>query len=336
MSVSIEDVARRAGVSTATVSRSLRGLPDVSAGTRERVRVAAEELDYVASPHAARLASGRTSTVGVVVPFVTRWFFMQAVAGVEPVFREAGYDLLLYNLGGDAGARDRFFGRMPVRRRVDALLVLCIPLTDAEADAVRELGVPGAVIGARVPGLASVRIDDVAGAEAAVEHLLGLGHRRIAVMSGAPDEPMHFTAPTDRARGYRRALRRHGIDADPALDVPGDFTMVGGEAAMRRLLDLPTPPTAVFAESDEMAFGAMRAIRAAGLVVGRDVSVVGFDDHEMSDLLGLTTVSQPVARQGRLVAEALLTALATKTLPARARTVPTRLVVRSSAGPAPA
>jgi DNA-binding LacI/PurR family transcriptional regulator len=332
---SIEDVARRAGVSIATVSRSLRGLPDVAPRTRERVIAAARELDYVASPYAARLASGRTDAVGVVVPHVTRWFFAQAIAGAEQVLREGGYDLLLYNLGDQAG-RERFFGRMPIRKRVDCVLVLCLPLTDAEIGSLRSLHAPVAVIGATVPGFASVRIDDVAGARTAVEHLVGLGHRRVALICGLADEPMHFTAPVDRRRGYRQALEAAGVPVDPALDVPGDFTVAGGRAAMERLLALDDPPTAVFAESDEMAFGALRALRAAGRVPGRDVSVVGFDGHETAELLDLTTVAQPVGQQGELAARALLRALAPKAQPPAAEVVPTRLVVRGSTGPPPA
>src|SRR5580698_2925588 len=123
MTASIEDVARLAGVSIATVSRSLRGLPDVAAATRDRVLSAARELDYVASPFAARLASGRTFTVGVVVPFVDRWFFSTVLGGVEAELGGAGFDLLLYNLSDSAG-RERFFSVLPVRKRVDAVAVV--------------------------------------------------------------------------------------------------------------------------------------------------------------------------------------------------------------------
>ena len=123
MAASIEDVARLAGVSIATVSRALRGLPDVATTTRDRVLDAAAELDYVASPFAARLASGRTATVGVVVPFVNRWFFAEVIDTVETALRKAGFDLLLYNLGDEAG-RTRFFDVMPMRKRVDAVLVV--------------------------------------------------------------------------------------------------------------------------------------------------------------------------------------------------------------------
>lgn len=330
---SIDEVAARAGVSIATVSRALRGLPNVAESTRRRVRRAADELGYEASPHAAGLAGGATRTVGVVVPHVDRWFFGRVIAGAEPVLRAAGYDLLLYSVA-DQGARERFFARLPFRRRVDAVLVLALPLNDDESAAVRQLGVPTAVVGASLPGFAGVRIDDVAGARVAVEHLADLGHTRIAMIAGEGSEPMHFTAPFDRCGGYRAAIKERGLDDDPALEVPGRFTVEGGRRAMGELLALPTPPTAVFAQSDEMAFGAIRAAFDAGVRLPEDVSLVGFDDHDLADLVGLTTIAQPVVGQGASAAQLLLDALrpggqlATDTF-----LMPTRLVVRATTGP---
>ncbi|HJQ02988.1 MAG TPA: LacI family DNA-binding transcriptional regulator, partial [Jatrophihabitans sp.] len=163
MSASIEDVAKLAGVSIATVSRSLRGLPDVAAATRDKVLAAAHELDYVASPFAARLASGRSSTLGVVVPFVNRWFFAEVLGAVEAVLSTSGYDLLLHNLGDSAG-RAQFFSILPVRKRVDAVLIVSLALTDDEVAALKTLELPVGVIGVHHPGMFSVRIDDVAAA----------------------------------------------------------------------------------------------------------------------------------------------------------------------------
>src|SRR6476661_1358112 len=170
MTASIEDVAKRAGVSIATVSRSLRGLPDVAPSTRHRVLVAARELDYVASPFAARLASGRTATVGVVVPFVNRWFFAEVIDTVETSLRKAGFDLLLYNLGDETG-RSRFFDVMPMRKRVDAVLVVSLVLSDEEITALESLGCPVGLLGFPRSGFLSTRIDDIESAKAAVTHL---------------------------------------------------------------------------------------------------------------------------------------------------------------------
>src|SRR5690349_8307485 len=191
MTASIEDVAKRAGVSIATVSRALRDLPDVAPATRDRVLTAARELDYVASPFAARLASGRTATVGLVVPFVNRWFFAEVIDTVETALRRAGFDLLLYNLGDESGRR-KFFADLPMRKRVDAILVVSLVLADDEFDALSSLGIGVGLLGLHRSGFLSSRIDDVASARTAVEHLIALGHRRIGLLGGDTDDPMRF------------------------------------------------------------------------------------------------------------------------------------------------
>ena len=333
MAASIEDVAKRAGVSIATVSRSLRGLPDVAASTRDRVLVAARELEYVASPFAARLASGRTATVGVVVPFVDRWFFAQVLGAVESVLRTGGYDLLLYNLA-DAAGRDRFFTEMPVRKRVDALVLASLEPTVAETEALRALRLPVGLIGVRQPGFVSTRIDDEQAAGLATRHLLERGHRRIALIGGDMHDPMGFTPPLHRRIGYRAALAEAGIEADPGLELTGYFTVEGGAQAMARLLTAPDAPTAVFAESDEMAYGALRTLRRAGRRVPQDVAVVGFDDHADAELFDLTTVRQPVVAQGVDVAERVLEVVAGGGSSASEDVVlPVELVVRGSTDP---
>jgi LacI family transcriptional regulator, repressor for deo operon, udp, cdd, tsx, nupC, and nupG len=332
MVASIEDVARRAGVSIATVSRALRGLPDVAATTRDRVLQAASDLNYVASPFAARLASGRTATVGLVVPFVNRWFFAEVIATVENALRRGGFDLLLYNLG-DAGGRARFFDVMPMRKRVDAVLIASLMLEEAEFTALTDLGRPVGLLGLQREGYLSACIDDVASARMAVEHLLTLGHRRVALIGGDTDDPMAFTPPLHRRDGYRDALQAAGIEADPALEHLGYFTVEGGREATRYLLAQPERPTAIFAESDEMAYGALREIRDAGLRVPEDIAVVGFDDQPLSELMDLTTIRQPVADQALDITTRLLALIAENDDdPARdpAVTLPTELIVRGS------
>ena len=333
---SIKDVAASVGVSTATVSRALRGLPRVSDETRVRVLKAAAELDYVASPSAAGLATGQTRAVGVIVPFVTRWFFGSVIQGAEELLREAGYDLLLYNLGGDQAARDRVFRGHLLRKRVDAVLVLSLTPTDDEVASLARLDRPVAAVGATVDGWASVRIDDVAAARIAMGHLIGLGHRRIGYVGGSLEDQLDFAAPLDRLTGYRDAMAEAALPIDPCWEVVGDFTVRGGLAATRLLLEADPRPTAVFAASDEMAVGAVHAVREAGLRVPEDVSVIGIDDHEMAEFFELTTVAQPVHEQGQLAATLLLEALDEGLDGAahpRAITVPTRLVVRRTTAP---
>ncbi len=332
MAASIEDVARLAGVSIATVSRSLRGLPDVAQSTRDRVLAAARELDYVASPFAARLASGRSATVGVVVPFVNRWFFAEVLGAVEGVLNDANMDLLLYNLGDMAG-RERFFRDLPVRKRVDAIIIATLVLTDTEMDALRSLDVPIGIIGVDHDGFHSTRIDDRAGAATAVGHLIDLGHRRIGHVAGDQEDPMRFTPPHHRRRGYIDRLAQAGIDYDPSLEVLGYYTIDGGQSATEKLLARPDRPTALFAESDEMAYGAMRAIRRAGLRVPQDIAVVGFDDHASAGLLDLSTIRQPVHEQSEELTTRVLAAATGDPAKPESHVLPTELVVRGSTDP---
>ncbi len=328
MAASIEDVAKLAGVSIATVSRSLRGLPDVAPATRDKVLTAARELDYVASPFAARLASGRSSTVGIVVPFVHRWFFAEVLGAAEAVLSEAGFDLLLHNLGNSEG-REHFFSVLPVRKRVDALVVVSLALSDDEVEALKSLDMPIGLLGDHRDGFFSVRIDDIAAARQAVDHLTSLGHRRIALIGGDTDDPMRFTPPHHRLTGFREALRASGVEPTDDLERLGYFTVEGGESAMLDLLALPEPPTAVFAESDEMAYGAMRAIRRSGRRVCEDIAVIGFDDHSTAELMDLTTIRQPVAEEGAVLAANLLKSLQSNAS-ATDVVLDTELVVRGS------
>lgn len=331
MSATIIDVARRAGLSTATVSRALRGLPNVSASARARVRRAAEELSYTASPIASQLSSGRTGAVGVVAPFIDRWFFGRVVAGIDSVLRAHDRDLLLYNLG-DTRVHERFFERLPVRRRADALIVLTLPLSETETKALASLRIPVAVLGSPAPSFWNVRIDDAAAATTAVRHLINLGHRRIGLITGAAHDPRRFATPIVRRHAYRAALSAAGIPHDPQLEVAGHFGIEEGAAAMAQLLSLPEPPSAVFAESDEMAFGALRTLRRMSLLCPGDVSVIGFDDHEIAHLMDLTTIGQPVVEQGAILARQVLNALSGTDQQPSEVVLPTRLIVRGSTG----
>jgi DNA-binding LacI/PurR family transcriptional regulator len=332
----IDDVARLAGVSTATVSRALRGLPVVSEQTRARVVHAASTLGYVASPSASRLAGGRTGSVGLVVPRFTRWFFATVVEAAEQTLRGAGCDLVLYNLHGHEQTRRLLFHTQALRQRVDAVLLVAVPLHKEDLSALSRLNLSGVTVssGTPVPSWPSIRIDDVAAARAATQHLIELGHTRIAHISGDAFDEFAFTAHVDRRAGYRAALRAAGILPDPTLDVEAEFTVGGGEQATRELLDRSEPPTAIFAACDEMAMGAMRALRQARLRVPDDVSVIGIDDHDAAAVVGLTTVAQPAAEQGRRAAARLLEAL--RSGPdglRRPELLPTHVVIRESTAP---
>jgi LacI family repressor for deo operon, udp, cdd, tsx, nupC, and nupG len=326
----IKDVAREVEMSTATVSRALRDLPGVSEETRVRVRETARRLGYVPSPSAAGLASGQTRTVAVIVPFVSRWFYAAVVQGAEEVLRERGYDLLLYNLAGDPSARHRVFETNLLTKRVDAVLVLSLRPSTDELARLRKLGRPVTIIGADIPGWATVRIDDEHAARTATQHLLDLGHTRIGYLGGSMNDVLDFTAPAARLAGYRATMTRAGLPYDTSLEADGEFTIAGGSSAARGLLDRDDRPTAIFCASDEMAMGVLRTARELGVRVPEDLSVIGIDDHEMAEFFDLTTVAQPVHEEGQVAARQVLAALRHDDWTPEQVLLPTHLVVRAT------
>ncbi len=330
----IVDVAARAGVSPATVSRSLRGAGKVSPATRRRVLEAARALNYVTSPQASGLVTGRTGTVAVVVPFASRWYFATALAAVTDGLREAGLGVLLYHLGG-AAHRDAFFEELPLARRVDAVITVSLWLDDTHKSRLQELELPIVALGARIPDLPQVAIDDEAAARTATTYLLNLGHERIAYIAGAHDDiELGFTSLGDRLGGYVAAMEEAGCSVDEDLVLSGVAGLHGGDAAMTELVSGTARPTAVLAEYDELAFGALWALRRAGIRVPADISVVGIDDHEMAAPLDLTTVRQPVAQLGHAAAALILDVLRGDTRPEPATMIfPTQLIVRGSTAP---
>ncbi|MCB2176120.1 MAG: LacI family transcriptional regulator [Actinomycetales bacterium] len=332
MQAGIDDVARAAGVSTATVSRALRNLPNVNARTRERVQAVAAELGYVASPSAASLASGRTRAIGLISPWVNRWFFASIIDGAERALRAHGYDVLLYTFDIERAGTTPRIDPDVLRRRVDGILVVGLPLAQDELEALLGLGYPLVCIGWGGSEEATVRLDDrVIGLEA-VRHLIRLGHRTIGHITGTPDDVHPWSPPVDRATGWREALLEAGLEPDPTLVERGHFEVAGGRASVKRLLARHPDLTAVFAASDEMAMGVILGLRDLGLRVPEDVSVMGVDGHELGELVGLTTMSQPVDEQGRAAAELVLDMINGKTPPRRI-VFPARLVERSSTAP---
>jgi DNA-binding LacI/PurR family transcriptional regulator len=329
----IQEIATVTGLSKATVSRALRGLPSVAGTTIDQVRRVADELGYVPSSAAAGLATGRQRAVGVVVPVLDRWFYVKALGGVDAELRQAGYDLVLYNLGGPAGDRDRAFRRSMLRHRVDALVLLSLVLDETERSELQLSQHPMIVIGGPAPGLRNVGVDDVHVAELAVGHLVGLGHRRIAYVGGQDEAGMNVAVPYRRRDGFVDAMHAAGCTVPPEWIVDGRFSFAGGVSAGTALLSVPAEdrPTAVFCASDEMALGVLLAAARLGLAVPGDLSVIGIDGHEYGESVGLTTIAQDPEAQGRVAARAVLAEVDG----ARPRAVPAAaaaLVVRGSTG----
>ncbi len=326
----IEDVAAAAGVSVATVSRALRDLPNVAPSTREKVRAVAKDLAYVSHPSASRLAAGRTGTVAVVVPMFDAWYFSSVVAGIEAVLKERNVDLLLYAVGNEEDRSTFFAGRGAWWRRSDALIIVDVALSDDVVGRLHNSGARIVTIGSRTEPFSSVTLDEQAAAGSAARRLIDQGHRRIGVLTGEPLSA-DFRVPIKRLKGFHQAMVDAGVEPDPELERDGNFSIEGGAEAMAELLSLPDPPTAVFALSDEMAFGALGEMRRRGLNAPDDVAIVGFDDHQMAELLGLTTVRQPVDTVGAMAGRLVLDVIKDRAAPVEHLVVPTELIVRTTA-----
>lgn len=329
----IEDVALAAGVSVATVSRALRGLPNVAESTRVRVQEIAIELNYRADPAASRLATGRSRSVAVAVPMLNGWYFSHVVAGVEAVCAEAGYDTIVIGLGLKGASLALIEGSDALHRRADGLIVVDVALAPDDVAAFRSRGLALVAVGPLLDGVSSVGIDDVAVGELGADHLLELGHRRIGLIRGELDDAFDFVVPHLRQAGCERALQRHGLTPDTDLYADGSFTIQGGYEAAIALLDRDDPPTALFALSDEMAFGAIHAAHDRGLRIPDDLSIVGVDDHDLSAVVGLTTVHQDVDQHGARAARLMIAQLAGHAVDPSRHNDPIRLVIRRSTAP---
>jgi DNA-binding LacI/PurR family transcriptional regulator len=336
----INDVARLAGVSKSTASRALSGGGYVSAETKAKVRAAAAQIGYVASSNAASLVTGRTRNVGVVIPYISRWFFAEVLDGIESCLIQAGYDLTLYRLREDVDQRRRVFDYFLIRKRVDAVLSVGLELSPEEIVMLSALGKPVVCIGGPTEGIDSLRIDDIEVTERVTKHLIDLGHRRILHIGGDQKHQMDFRTHSERLAGFRRAMAAAGIS--PSDDFrAADFSIPGGYAvALSALVDPQHRPTAIVAACDEVAIGTILAARQLGIQIPAELSVVGIDDHQLSELFGLTTIRQDPEYQGELAVSLLMRRLGEATEfiePARDETgsmrIPTTLVIRSSTAP---
>lgn len=329
--VGIKDVAQAAGVSPATVSRVLNGAETVAPELRQRVTAAVHTLGYRPNPHARALHSGRSHAVGVAATYIGG-FFAQLFDGLESGLKRAGYRLVV--AGGDGrAASERATVQDMLNRRVDGLVVFLEAVGDADLERLANRGTPTLVLGRVVPGLESrcLSWDQRAGGVLATEHLLAMGHRRIAHLAG-PDGNLHAEL---RAEGFREALGRAGLTPDPSWIARGDFLEGGGYHAMHALLDAAGAPpafSAVFVSNDQMALGALHALWERGLRCPDDVSLVGFDDQPAARHLTppLSTVRQPLEELGRLAADRLLDDIRGERQRGRPKLPPLALVSRAS------
>ncbi|MFJ5970002.1 LacI family DNA-binding transcriptional regulator [Streptomyces sp. NPDC093060] len=329
------DVAERAGVSTSTVSRTLRGLSTVSLEVRARVEEAARELNFAVSRQAASLVTGRTGTVAVLVPTLDAWFMGAALSSLAPLVRAAGMELNVY-LIPDLAERTSFFERLPARRNADALLVFSFDLTDEETARLDNLGMPVIYVSQHVEGRPSVYVDDVAGALHGTRHLLNLGHRRIAFVQTVGASGFSFSS-NERLLGYQQALAEAGIPLDDDLVAATRVGDKRGTAeALGKLLSLREPPTAIFAEQDEVAVAVLSTLRRTQIAVPERISVLGFDDQPLADWFDLSTVAQSPSDIGREAGELALKLIDDSDAEHERHVVlPTHVIPRTTTAPAP-
>ena len=270
-SVGIAEVAALAGVSPATVSRALRGIPGVAAATRSSVRAAAEQLGYVPSPSAASLSTGRAGAIGVISPWFSRWFFAAAVEGVQSQVLANPYDLLLYPATLAVSADVHRGNLRSIHKRVDGVIAINVPIA---VEQFADFRVPVVTLGSQYPGVSAVSVDDVTVGSTATDHLLALGHRTIAFLGQDPDRMYGFTTAADRLTGYRRSLSAAGVEVDERLVEITGFSTQGGAESFRRLWSAVDAgrvprPTAIFAVCDEVAMGILHQATLRGIRVPR-------------------------------------------------------------------
>jgi DNA-binding LacI/PurR family transcriptional regulator len=331
--VTIGDVAAHAGVGAATVSRVLNDSPKVSAPTRARVLEAIEALNYRPSPLARGLSLGRAHGFGVIVPFFTHASAIERLRGVVDVLSRSPHDLVLFDIESPE-RRDECFADLLRRDRADGLLVMSLPPAPGALERLTARGVPVVIIDVSGTSVSSVTTDDFAGGRLATRHLLDLGHRRIGFIGEPPDNPFGFTSSARREAGHLEEMAIAGVPADATLVRHGPHDREVATRLAGELLALDPRPTAIFTASDVQALGVLEAARAVSISVPDDLSVIGYDDVEVSAYVGLTTVRQPLFESGRLGAQLLLDALNGQAPPEPvSHQLPLELVVRSTTGP---
>jgi len=301
----INDVAQRAGVSTTTVSHVVNATRFVKEATRLRVEAAVRELGYVPSAVARSLKHNATRTFGMVIPNNSNPYFAEVLRGVEDRCFAAGYNVILCNSNDDP-KRQASYLRVLAEKRVDGLVLVTSDRDPGLADVMGELNIPVVLVDREIPGLACdiVEVDHVTGGLIATQHLLSLGHPRIACISGPPG----LSPSSQRRAGWKKALAEAGVARLVGDLARGDFSSRGGYLAMQTLLRREPRPSAVFVCNDLMAFGALAAANEAGVAVPGELSIVGYDDIELAAYSAppLTTVAQPKQQIGRMAAELLL------------------------------
>jgi len=337
MGVTIRDVAKLAGVSVSTVSLALNNKGKVREATRKKVIEAIRKLNYHPSSIAKRFALNKTYTIGLCA-FIAGGsplggFYMPVIQGVMDVVNANNYSFQLDIKGEyqNSSTKGEILSKLAKYRLVDGLIILTYwSLQIKEILDLEQMNFPYVVVNGHIPGIEvnCVEIDNFGGAVKVVEYLIGLGHKRIGFITGPPDHQ----ASMERIKGFQEALRKNRIDYDKSLIYTGNFHKKSGYEGMRYLLNLSSPPSAVFVANDNMALAAMKIIKEEGLKIPEDISIVGFDDIEASSQIDppLTTVRQPLYKMGEEAAKLLFQLLNSKESKPKKIILDTQLVIRES------
>ncbi|GGM47340.1 LacI family transcriptional regulator [Longimycelium tulufanense] len=328
----MRDVAQLAGVSITTVSHVVNGTRAVADETRYRVLDAIAATGYTGNAIARSLATGGTRSLGVAISLVANPYFSELIQAIEGEAARAGYTLLLVDTHDESEVEQAAVRALRARRVEGMLLTPSPGAADTVVPELRQLKVPTVLVD-RLPGaglLDQVGPENVGATAILVEHLVDLGHRRIGLVAGAAG----LTTSSERVHGYRLGLRRAGLELDEDLMASGGSAVKPAEVALRRLLSLPSPPTAVIAANNSMMVGVLHASRELGVRVGQDIAVVGYDEVEWADLVDppLTTMAQPIADIGRTAVRMLLSRIAEPEQPPRTVRLPAKFMHRNSCG----
>jgi Transcriptional regulators len=292
----IQDVAHRANVAVGTVSRVINDTPGVKLATRQRVLAAIHELDYSPDPIARSMTSKRTGSIGVVVPYFTRPFFSEILETVEIAITQTGREFVLYNVRSHDQSEE-YFRILSKQRKVDGLLIISIYPDDAAVAGFRRFGLPTVLVDAYHPLLPSFVVDNIEGAARVVRYLVACGHRRIGFINGISEGHLRNSA-TERLIGLQRAYHEMGIPFDPQFVLASGWNRQGGREAALQLLGRADRPTAIFAASDLQAVGVLEAAKILHIAVPADLSLVGYDGIELSEIMELSTIQQPIREMG--------------------------------------
>lgn len=329
----IYDVAERAGASIATVSRVLNGSDRVSDETRALILAAVDELGYEPKVEARTRARKQIGRLGVLTPYFTADSFVDRLRGVAAALIDLPYELVVYDVASRA-QRDRYLSNVALTRQVDGLVVIGLPFDDALASRLIKRRLPVVQIMTQEQPFSrrftTIVIDDAAAGRMAAEHLLGRGHWRFGFVGAAEPADTGAGFGTSNLDGFRQALALAGVPLPDAYVSLAPFGLEQARGQARQFLDMPVPPTAIYAASDTQAIGVLSAARQRGLAVPGDLAVVGFDDIEMAEFVGLTTVGQPLKESGRLAVELLLGHMVEPARPAQQIDVPLTLRERAT------